>query len=252
MSLIIRPYKASSKSAKALANALGVKRMAMQNSKWLDGPGKYVLNWGSNEIPGLDEEAEILNRPSSVERATNKKTFFEAIVGRIPAPAYWTNVGHVADFMEKKPGSSIVCRTMLRANSGRGIVIADNVEDLVDAPLYTLYIKKKFEYRIHVAFGKVIDVQQKARRLDIPDDQVNWKVRNHDNGFIFKREGVEVEDRAKRMAVSTVQRLNLHFGAVDIIYNEKKDEYFVLEVNTAPGLEGQTLHSYLTAFAKYV
>jgi D-alanine-D-alanine ligase-like ATP-grasp enzyme len=41
----------------------------------------------------------------------------------------------------------------------------------------------------------------------------------------------------------------LDFGAVDIIYNAKRNECYVLEVNTAPGLEGTTVEKYATKFA---
>jgi D-alanine-D-alanine ligase-like ATP-grasp enzyme len=36
----------------------------------------------------------------------------------------------------------------------------------------------------------------------------------------------------------------LDFGAVDVIWNEKQQRAYVLEVNTAPGLEGQTVDDY--------
>ena len=251
MSLILRPYKAASKSGKVLADALGIKRMAMEGSKWKNGPNKYVINWGANEIPNLPPGTVVMNRPDKVAIATDKLAFFQKMYGEVNLPMFFTNINDAAQHMQET-GRSVVCRTMLRANSGRGIVIADKVEDLVDAPLYTLYIKKKFEYRVHVAFGNVISIQQKARKVDVPDDQVNWRVRNHDNGFIFKREGVELGAEPRSMSRKVVDNMGLNFGAVDLIYNEKQDSYYVLEVNTAPGLEGQTLEDYVDAFQQYV
>ena len=52
------------------------------------------------------------------------------------------------------------------------------------------------------------------------------------------------------IAVNAVKALGLDFGAVDIIYNEKENQYYVLEVNTAPGLEGTTLIKYAERFSK--
>lgn len=248
--LILRSYKAGSKSGKALADALGIRRMAQKGSKWIPGPQKYVINWGSNEIEGLPEGATVINPASKVNLATNKREFFLQLEDQVRLPPFFLGKRSAADWMEEEQGI-IVCRTLLRANSGRGIVMAETVEDLVDAELYTGYIKKKFEYRIHVAFNQVIDVQQKARNLDIADEDVNWQIRNHDNGFIFKREGVDVDKVAKDMAVRAVNRCGLHFGAVDLIYNERQDQYYVLEVNTAPGLEGKTLESYVNAFHRF-
>jgi len=52
------------------------------------------------------------------------------------------------------------------------------------------------------------------------------------------------------VALAAVSALGLDFGAVDIIYNEHENQYYVLEVNTAPGLEGTTVEKYAEAFAK--
>jgi D-alanine-D-alanine ligase-like ATP-grasp enzyme len=44
-----------------------------------------------------------------------------------------------------------------------------------------------------------------------------------------------------------VSAINLSFGAADIIYSRKKNAAFVLEVNTAPGIEGLTVLDYANA-----
>ena len=38
----------------------------------------------------------------------------------------------------------------------------------------------------------------------------------------------------------------LDFGAVDIIFNERENKAYVLEINSAPGLEGSTIQDYAT------
>jgi hypothetical protein len=43
--------------------------------------------------------------------------------------------------------------------------------------------------------------------------------------------------------------LELDFGAVDLIWNENQNVVYVLEVNTAPGMEGTTLENYCDAFS---
>lgn len=130
------------------------------------------------------------------------------------------------------------------------ITSTDSLEEC-DAPLYVKYIKKQQEYRVHVFNGSVIDVQRKMRRTDTPTEEVNWKIRNHSNGFIFGREGVELPTSATDMCVAAVQAIGLDFGAVDVIYNERSDTYYVLEVNTACGLIGTTLDKYKTAILEY-
>jgi glutathione synthase/RimK-type ligase-like ATP-grasp enzyme len=114
--------------------------------------------------------------------------------------------------------------------------------------MYTKYIKKRDEYRVHVVQGNVIDTQIKMRRYDTDDNQVNWMLRNHSNGFIFGRDRVVHDARRDALAIAAVHAVNLDFGGVDIIWNAYRNEYYVLEVNTAPGITGTTLQNYVTAF----
>lgn len=137
---------------------------------------------------------------------------------------------------------------MINGHSGAGIVIASSPEEIVDAPLYVEYIPKKEEYRVHVFKGQVIHSSRKARKKDVPDEEVNWKVRNHKNGFIFQHENFELPEECVVKAKEAVALCGLDFGAVDIIWNDKQQKAYVLEINTAPGLEGKTLEAYANAF----
>jgi D-alanine-D-alanine ligase-like ATP-grasp enzyme len=91
-------------------------------------------------------------------------------------------------------------------------------------------------------------VQQKKRRHD--HDNPNWQVRNHANGFIYARSDVNppaaVLDAAKKALAAT----GLDFGAVDVIWNQHAGRAFVLEINTAPGLEGTTVEEYKEFFKR--
>ena len=50
----------------------------------------------------------------------------------------------------------------------------------------------------------------------------------------------QVLDQAKLAVKAT----GLDFGAVDIIWNNLQEKAYVLEINTAPGLEGQSVETY--------
>lgn len=152
-------------------------------------------------------------------------------------------------------GYTVVERHILNGNSGAGIRLVEpgGEEAISRAPLYVRYVPKKQEYRVHVCGGQAVDIQRKARRKDVEDDAINWKIRNHDNGFIFARnEGDVVPPDVIIQSVKAVSLLGLAFGAVDVIFNDKEQKAYVLEVNTAPGLSGTTLEGYLSRFRDYL
>jgi len=254
--MYILPYKNGSRGAKDLAEALGAKQIKREGSKFKGSEDKLVINWGSTTMSDEVAKCEVLNKPEAVLLASNKLNFFKAInswnrkqlskAEIISLPSWTEDKGYASDYIFN--GHSIVARTILNGHSGAGIVLCETQEQLenVVAPLYVVYIPKKQEYRVHVLNGEVVDIQRKARRTDLPDDQVNWKIRNHDNGFIYSRNEVAdtVPPRALVDSVNAVKACGLDFGAVDVIYNESKDKTYVLEVNTAPGLSGETLAGY--------
>lgn len=165
-------------------------------------------------------------------------------------PEYTTIYQTAVDWV--MAGKIVLNRTQLNGHSGAGIVVAARVEDvIVGCPLYVAYRKKKREYRVHVAFGQVIDVQQKRKRNDYVGE-VDYAVRNHHTGWIYARESVEASEVRDAIAIHAVALLDLDFGAVDIIYNEHDNQYLVLEVNTAPGLEGTTVAKYTEAFTRRI
>jgi glutathione synthase/RimK-type ligase-like ATP-grasp enzyme len=160
----------------------------------------------------------------------------------------------VANDWLRKDGVAVVIRNKLSGHSGDGIVlVTDTNSEIPVAPLYVKYIKKQQEFRVHVAFGEVIDVQEKRQRKDMPEGfATNFQVRNHHTGWVYCREDITEPDGLRTMAIQATQALGLDFGAVDLIYNVKRNEVVCLEINTAPGLEGQTVDRYAEAFVKQV
>ena len=119
--------------------------------------------------------------------------------------------------------------------------------------------KKKSEFRIHVFKRNgeyvVIDRQQKTLRTTHPTTgepidktKVNFMIRNHRNGFIFQRNDIKVPADVEVQALKAMKVTGLDFGAVDVIWNEHEGRAYVLEINTAPGLEGTTLDNYIAEF----
>ncbi len=244
--MYIYPYKPASKGAKRLAETMHVRRIRHRGSNFTGRGGPKVVNWGATSLPDWHEACEMINTELNVEAAADKRKFFDAMHGTNLTPKYFVYKNDALQYI--RDGGTIVCRTILKGHSGRGIVIARSPEHLVDAPLYVQYKKKRDEYRVHVMKDEVIDVQRKARRLEVTEP--NWEVRNHANGFIYAREDVDPGPQVLDAAIRTIDEMDLDFGAVDIIVNAHEQRAYVLEVNTAPGLEGQTIQSYAEAFKR--
>ena len=247
------PYNQGSASAKALSEALGIKRIK-HDGKPLNLRGAAIINWGASGLKReLKNVGKIFNPPEAIRKASNKLTTLTILKeAGVSVPEFTTDVGEALLWV--RDGQTAVARTVLNGHSGEGIELLPNGDpdwhpevDWVEAPLYTKYVKKVDEFRIHVFQGKVIFQQRKARKKDVPDEEVNWKIRNHGNGFIFAHQGVDVALGGVNAAVAAVQALGLDFGAVDLI-RTKDNQFYVLEVNTACGMEGETLNRYKEAF----
>lgn len=234
---MIYSYSNKSQSARALSEALGRPLIRHENSRFRGRPWKTVVNWGSREhdLPEEVQRCSVINAAGS----RDKLEFLEAVKGQLSVPE-WTTDKAVASRWHRD-GHMVVARRVLNGHSGAGIVICEPHKQLVDAPLYTRYVPKKDEFRVHV-FGEGVGfVQRKAGK---PGQNKNWKVRNLANGFVFTRHKGDLPKGVAEEAIKAVKLLDLDFGAVDVIFNEKSKSAFVLEVNTAPGLEERTLNIY--------
>lgn len=258
MKIFVNQYKAGSKSAKALVKGLqevGVeaKRIKKVGSKYKHDPENHVVvNWGDSHCK---HHANMLNKSDAVASASNKYSTFEALqeAGVQAVPSFFSKEDAI-NFLTAKEGRVIYCRTLLQGSQGDGIVIAKTPDELVNAKLYTggLLSEGRKEFRVHVFKGEVLHVQQKRRRngwRDNPD--YSDEVRNLKGGWIFGIKDVEIEDETKATAVSAVEALGLDFGAVDILQTPN-GKGWVLEVNTACGLEGTTVSKYVEAIKNYI
>lgn len=200
---------------------------------------RFVVNWGSSETIN-QHNCTVINKPDAVSLASNKlRTFNYWSYAGVSCPDWTTDYDKALEWINE--GATVFCRTRVQAHSGDGIVIATNPDDLVLSQLYTKYIKKKKEFRVHVFNEDVIDVQEKRRSTG---SDAGFLIRNHANGFVFCRDNIIEPADLRTVAIQAVTSLGLDFGAVDVIYNQHYDKCYALEVNTAPGLEGTTLERY--------
>jgi hypothetical protein len=249
---IIYPYNLGSGSARSLSfnlqdhRAKRVRPDGNYKHKW---NSHAIINWGNSDIPDWhrDERSSLwLNHATVVSRATDKVQCLQILKDAgVSVPEFtsdrmtaegWCREGHI-----------VYCRTLTRASAGRGIILATMPREIRPAPLYTKRLAIKGEYRVHVFNGKVIDYQKKRKREEaIENGDIEDNIRNLDNGWVYCRNNINRIQDNETLAIQAVDALGLTFGGVDIIRDINRRSY-VLEVNTAPGLEGITLTNYTKA-----
>lgn len=254
----ILPYRQGSGTVRRLAQELELKGIRLENSQYFPRNTDTIINWGNSSPPVNLGNARVLNNPERVGFVTNKLNFFRLVSGfdvenkpRIPE---WTQSKIEAETWIND-GSVVFAREKLTGHSGEGIVVVNNREELRrirDNVLLVRYVKKKHEYRLHFFNGEIFDVQKKSK-VNGRDD-ANFLIRNHDNGFIYSRNNLDegIPEDVMEQARRTVSLLNLDFGAIDVIYNQMRNFAYVLEVNSAPGLEGTTLSNYVRKFREVI
>lgn len=232
---------------------------------------RVLINFGyQGTLNRINDTWRVFNRPECVAAASDKLQSFnimkETRRHHLILP-FTTNRDEV--LLGIAHGQRFYARTLTRGSEGRGIVILDrsnvnSIDDIVHAPMYTRHIRKAQEYRVHVgkhtadASGHgayvIIDVQRKAKRHDVTlegDARFIW---NHSNGFVFSRQDVtpdSVPQSVLEVARWAARVHGLDFAAVDVLVpheslNDRQAK--VIEVNTAPGLEGTTLERYADYF----
>lgn len=231
-----------------------------------------VLNWGSTIHPKWLEDRRFrldptfVNRAECVTKAIDKLAFFQHLSGVDGIPLLkWTAERKTATrWLEK--GKPVICRTVLGGSSGKGIVLARTVEELVDAKLYTRHYPKTHEFRVHIFDGQVIDLTQKKLKggSDVRGN-ANTLVRSLDNGWVHAHSEIDLSlpDREKmgRSCSDVISRLGLNFGAVDVLAildppdsnrTRSLKSFVICEVNTGPGLENQaTIDAYSKAIIQF-
>ena len=204
---------------------------------------KYIY-WGGSAFIGGNIEASY-NSYRTV--ASNKLNTFKALTQAGLSTVPWTEDPHFA----RQEWDTVVIRDTLTGHSGQGIRIwhkddAGAGDDITGASLYTKYVKKTYECRIHIFKGRMIDAQIKRKVRDVEEN--NPLIRNIHTGWVYCRDNYIPDPTSIQLAIDAVQAVGLDFGAVDLIYNQYYNQFYILEVNTAPGLEGTTLINYVNAF----
>lgn len=283
MSAIIVTGKKYSDGALALKKALKKKGITTlkgpyQDFEWnayisspLSGSGieikknTLIINWGDTHSFGSlssyvnkmkKNNNHLLN--GAIHSYSDKRAFFN-MMAALPAgymlagacPSHWTDAESAKNWLFGANEDAKLCvryKTASSGSNGLEIITADDVEEngMPTAPLYTQYIPKKSEFRAHIFRDRPTIWQQK--KLKSGTENPNYLIRNHQYGWVFARENIQIPFVVETL-INNFRNMfhsywKLDFAAVDIIYNAYYNRAYILEINTAPGIEGQTVDDY--------
>jgi hypothetical protein len=245
--------------ARKLARRLGI-RCVDTSTAPRRRTGNALICWGNSTPPAWLHRTDfwLANRPEEVAVASHKTRALSRLIDHdVPTLEYTTSRNVALDWFRQ--GARIYARTKVQGHSGDGLVFldpADNTEaNVVQAPLYTKDFRTPFkEYRVHVAFGRVIDITQKkrlseeeilARGLILPANRIRLQVRTYGNGWAFTRHDVRDHNSIHELALSAARAINnMAIAVVDIAAEWRGGvpvRSAVIEINTAPALRSDTL-----------
>lgn len=237
-----------------------------------------IINWGCT--PATYPQflhRPVSNLPSSVRTVVRKDLFFDRVWdynqdSNTHPDRKLVTVPYVKDPMlltpdffrtQRRHSRRAFIRTRLTSHGGEGIVVApdwgtfltlrEDHEEVRNARLIVQEFKKSSEYRIHFMGRQIFDSARKVR--DPLREPSNWLIRSHNNGFIYTRNG---DSEPPYQVLFEVQKMldedvfGLDFGAVDVLYSSFYNRAMILEINTAPGLTGQTLDNYANRFFSHI
>jgi len=202
-----------------------------------------AIAWGNRTMPRWGSKMKWINNPLSIPLMADKRDWAALCEKEGFGPEFTTDKVTAAGWITD--GHMVLCRTMLNASGGKGIVGAREQAELVPAPLYTKYFRKTCEYRVvySPSLGQpIVYGWSKRRPADFdggPDDML---IRTLDRGFVYQWEDklpIPVMGEVARVA-EPLAKLGLHMLAYDIAYNSKKKKALVIEANTAWGLNEDT------------
>jgi hypothetical protein len=224
-----------------------------QQSKPLFQRGVKIICWGKVKPPTwkVPFSARVFNGWFTDCIKANKlkafKAFQEAGVNTVP----WTTSDATA-IKWLQESSVVIARTKLSADNSKGIVVIEPSKTLFGhikqkqfvsyAKLYTKFVPHTHEYRVHVMRTHYVDGLEKKR---LPSCAPYIFDQTHG---LFCRDNVYIPTKVKDISIAAVKAVGLDFGAVDVIWNAKQSNAYVLEVNSAPGLLPSEARNYTKIF----
>lgn len=178
----------------------------------------------------------------SVDKLTQYRWFQEQGLSSLE---FTTDGQRVCAWLEE--GHTVFGRRFLNSSCGKGIVVIEpDFDEVPSCPVYTKYKKKKREFRVHIFRDKVVAITEKRKRAGF-EGQRDTKIRNLANGYVFCQTVENIPEGLQALALAASKVTPSDFKGVDIGYNERNNDLFIIEVNSAPGIQGSNIDAYVEA-----
>jgi glutathione synthase/RimK-type ligase-like ATP-grasp enzyme len=250
--VIIFPYKIGVPSAKRLQEELqdrGMKCLRVySDGDYVPTHGDLIIVWGAGHKPLWWDKTKgiyALNHSDAICRAIDKVQTFKLLASAHVPTVPWTQDHDLVRDWINEGDETVLARKQVEGRDGAGIVLMGrdypHTDNQTEAPLYTVLIPAKMEYRVHVFRGRAIIAQEK--RPDPRERITSQVIKTGSNGWAFCAPLFTVPDCIYEASVRAVNALGLDFGGVDILLDQE-DHARVLEVNTAPEIVGTDVETY--------
>ncbi len=236
----VLPFKPDSTGAKILVDNLPGELLDPRANRVRPTSANPIINWGC----GWSSHQVSANQPSAICNAVNKLRAFELFRDHdVPHPSHTRLRATALKWLQQ--GHRVYARETMEGERGRGITVVESGGELPDVGTFVKGFLTHREFRIHVAFGKTIEVNEKKRRNGTNPDPF---VRSSSDWVFCVYNLAVYPDTIMDAAVGAVSALGLDFGGVDLAINSD-NEVCVFEVNTAPWINRESsTNAYCNAF----
>lgn len=197
-----------------------------------DAAGEVVVSYG---MPGRWNVPTLNGNAMQGDKFDQLRTMSQA---GVPVPDFWLVEGGQLPVIPVDAYPLLARKR--RHRGGKDIRVVLQPEEApwrvaAGAEAFVKFTPWKWEHRVWVYRGRHLGTY---RKVQAHPEMYRWTGMNQRNGFAFVLVPSEEVDRALvDTAAQAVDAIRLDFGAVDVLTG--KDEVNrVLEVNTAPGIEG--------------
>lgn len=207
--------------------------------KELDFPVNVFLRYGNSYSSTYIQKDSDINPKSLIHTCSNKLRFSELMLkNNLFAPKFiqdFTNISFPC-----------VVRSTLTGYGGEGIYMVKNEDDLRkiyrNGYWWTKFVPMQSEFRVHIANGNIVKLFKKILKEDHTEDM---PIRNLKSCH-FSLQNTEDKYSKLKELVTEISKIfgNKYFMALDVGWNTERKEYFIIEGNSAPGLNELTAEIY--------